>query len=343
MIQLSIIIPIYNVADYVERCILSLENQDIDREEFEIICVNDGSLDNSKELIENLQKRFNNIHLINQENQGVSRARNNGIGLAKGENLLFIDPDDYVKPNSINASLSLLRQTKAQVCFMGFLFLNADGSKRQEVYDTRHNLKIINGIDAYFLTRRNNPPDPDRMWAILFDASLMKLYKLQFLPDVPFLEDGELIARILCVADRCILDSRPFYYRTTRIGSATNSKLFHTERASRGFLAAAHNLKEFQQRELLDPRQIAFLNQPICKFVLLTLNSSIRKPYLKTFRETRTRLNEYGLLRLNTNNVVWPYLYYAFLYNHFPFMFLLQAWVQGWKSKLKAFFKPKES
>ena len=79
MKRLSIIIPMYNVASYVERCIRSLENQDIPKEDYELICINDGSPDNCKEIIVRLQKEFSNIILIDQENQGVSRARNNGV------------------------------------------------------------------------------------------------------------------------------------------------------------------------------------------------------------------------------------------------------------------------
>ena len=77
--QLSIIIPMYNVAPYVERCIRSLEDQDIPRNEYELICINDGSPDNCREIVEQLQLEFSNIVLINQINQGVSVARNNGI------------------------------------------------------------------------------------------------------------------------------------------------------------------------------------------------------------------------------------------------------------------------
>ena len=92
MKSLSIIIPIYNVAPYVERCIRSLEDQDIPKDDYEIICINDGSPDNCREIVEQLQQEFSNIILINQENQGVSMARNNGIDLSEGKYLLFVDP-----------------------------------------------------------------------------------------------------------------------------------------------------------------------------------------------------------------------------------------------------------
>lgn len=325
----------YNVENYIERCIRSLGDQDIPLDDYEIICINDGSPDSCGEIVEKLRQEFPNVFLINQENQGVSKARNRGIEDAVGEYLLFIDPDDYIEQNSLLSILNHAKANNAQVSFLGYTFLNADGSKRVEVFNENLVSKVYLGVDAYFLSRSAGPPDPDRMWAVLFDAVFLKSFNLRYLPDVPYLEDGELIARILCVAERCIFNSQPFYYRTTRIGSATNSKLFHTEKASRGFLASACNLKKFQSRETLSTRQKSFLNQPICKFVILTMISSVRKPYVRSFREIRLALREGGLLRLDTEGVVIPYIYYAFLYNAIPVLFLIQAMMHRWKADLK--------
>jgi len=335
MKSLSVIVPMYNVENYIERCIRSLGDQDIPFDDYEIICINDGSPDSCGEIVEKLRQEFPNVFLINQENQGVSKARNRGIEDAVGEYLLFIDPDDYIEQNSLLSILNHAKANNAQVSFLGYTFLNADGSKRVEVFNENLVSKVYLGVDAYFLSRSAGPPDPDRMWAVLFDAVFLKSFNLRYLPDVPYLEDGELIARILCVAERCIFNSQPFYYRTTRIGSATNSKLFHTEKASRGFLASACNLKKFQSRETLSTRQKSFLNQPICKFVILTMISSVRKPYVRSFREIRLALREGGLLRLDTKGVVIPYIYYAFLYNAIPVLFLIQAMMYRWKADLK--------
>jgi len=337
MTRLSIIIPMYNVAPYVERCIRSLEDQDIPRDDYEIICIDDGSPDNCSEIIEGLKKEYSNLVLINQENRGVSMARNRGIDAAGGKYLLFIDPDDYIDPDSLNRILIHAEQQNAQVSFLGFTFLNADGSKRQEVFNENLDSGLYSGIDAYFLSRSEDPPDPDRMWAVLFRRDFLNEQGLRYLPGVPFLEDGELIARILCLADRCIFESRPFYFRTTRIGSATNSRLFHTEKASKGFLISACNLRTFQQREDLNKRQRSFLNQPISKFVILALNSSLQKPFVTAYREIRARLSGCGLSRLNTDSVVVPYTYRAFLYNTLPVAFLVQAMLVAWKEKLKSY------
>lgn len=94
MIKLSIIVPVYNVAEYLERCLNSLINQTLN--EIEIICVNDGSTDNSLCILEKFAGLDKRIKIINQKNKGLSGARNTGIKLVQGEYLGFLDSDDWV-------------------------------------------------------------------------------------------------------------------------------------------------------------------------------------------------------------------------------------------------------
>lgn len=94
MIKLSIIVPVYNVAEYLERCLNSLINQTLN--EIEIICVNDGSTDNSLHILEKFAGLDKKIKIINQKNKGLSGARNTGIKLVQGEYFGFLDSDDWV-------------------------------------------------------------------------------------------------------------------------------------------------------------------------------------------------------------------------------------------------------
>lgn len=105
MIKLSIILPVYNVEKYIEKCIRSLNNQDIPQNEYEIIAVNDGSTDNSPLLIQKLKTEFNNIILINKQNGGLSSARNCGLKHANGKYIWFVDSDDYVEANVLKRLL----------------------------------------------------------------------------------------------------------------------------------------------------------------------------------------------------------------------------------------------
>ena len=97
MIRLSLIVPVYNVERYVERCIRSLEQQDIPREDYEIIVVDDGSQDRSISLVEQLCREFSNLVLVHKPNGGLSSARNFGIPHARGKYIWFVDSDDYVE------------------------------------------------------------------------------------------------------------------------------------------------------------------------------------------------------------------------------------------------------
>ena len=96
---LSFIIPLYNSAKWLPKCLYSVLNQDIPEHEVEIICVNDGSPDNSAEIAREIAKEHPCIIVINQENQGPSGARNTGMRAATGKYLCFVDPDDFVEPN----------------------------------------------------------------------------------------------------------------------------------------------------------------------------------------------------------------------------------------------------
>ncbi|WP_441002131.1 glycosyltransferase family 2 protein [Pseudocolwellia agarivorans] len=92
----SIIIPAYNAEEYIERCLNSVFDQNFD--DYELIIVNDGSTDKTKELIESLKHCNKAIKLVNQDNAGVSVARNKGLSLATGKYILFLDSDDWVLP-----------------------------------------------------------------------------------------------------------------------------------------------------------------------------------------------------------------------------------------------------
>jgi len=92
--KLSIIIPLYNTEKYISHCIQSCIELNIDKERYEIIVVNDGSTDNSFEIVKLFEKTHRNITVITQKNQKQGAERNNGLKIAKGENIWFVDSDD---------------------------------------------------------------------------------------------------------------------------------------------------------------------------------------------------------------------------------------------------------
>ena len=99
-VLISVIVPVYNAEKYLERCIESILCQKTN-EEYEVILINDGSTDNSLQICRRYEQKDKRIKIINQENKGVAVARNQGISVASGQFVVFIDSDDYVKPNFI--------------------------------------------------------------------------------------------------------------------------------------------------------------------------------------------------------------------------------------------------
>jgi len=328
-------VPIYKVEPFVERCLNSLLRQDIPLSDYEIICINDGSPDNSRQIILRLQAAYSNILLIDKQNEGVSRARNDGIEIATGKYVLFIDPDDYINHNCLKGILDKADNLNAQISFLGFSLVSEREFSEPNHIRINDEGRIYTGIEAYFKARGNGLIDPDRMWGILYNKPFLDENRLRFLADVPFLEDGEFIARILTQAERCIFDATSFYLRTFRIGSATNSDLLYSFRATRGFVIAAINLRQFQQNANLNKQQIEFLNQPIIKFVTLAFCSCKHFHCLKRYRWIKREFYENGLVKCELNAVNETYKRYGKAYNTSPILLTLTCTIRDFIVRIK--------
>lgn len=129
--KISLIMPVYNAEKYLEKCLNSIINQTYTN--IQIIIVNDGSTDKSFDLCKNYAEKDNRIVLINKENRGVSSARNEGLALAVGEYIGFIDADDYIEPDMIERLTINAIDNNADVSMCGFLLERTDGTFRNKV------------------------------------------------------------------------------------------------------------------------------------------------------------------------------------------------------------------
>lgn len=308
---LSIIVPIFKVETYLERCLRSLVRQDIPSEMYEIICINDGSPDNSSNIVKKMQSEISNIVLIEQSNQGVSKARNKGIDFATGKYILMIDPDDYVIHDTFSAILKYVEDMDAEVAFLGFRTLSEDGSTIRDTLNEMEKGRIFKGITASELARGDGQIDPDRMWAVLFRLDLFTRNESYFLPNVPYLEDGELMARILCLAERCAFWGDLFYIRTTRPKSATRSDLFYSKNATDGFLKAAVNLRDFRESHSLNADQKGYMNKKIIKFITLTVASVLKLKAISRFCYVKAQIQNNNLDKVDLQGVSESYYHYG--------------------------------
>ena len=109
---LSIIVPIYNSEKHLQSCLDSLLNQNVNVDSYEIICVDDGSSDNSYSIVCEYSDKHSNIVKLKKENGGASSARNLGLDAAKGKYIWFVDSDDTIRPNCLNTIFKLLNEKK---------------------------------------------------------------------------------------------------------------------------------------------------------------------------------------------------------------------------------------
>jgi glycosyltransferase involved in cell wall biosynthesis len=320
---LSIIIPAYNVAGYIERCIRSLQKQDLAKEQYEIIITNDGSPDAVKEIVENLQREFSNIVLINQENQGVSMARNNAIAVAKGKYLMPIDPDDYIAENCFKNVLERAEKDSLDVLYCGFEILDSSNQITWRTDYAKREVNIYTGVDAYFAARGIGVRDPDRSVAILFNNQLVQQFQIDYPKDVPYLEDGLFLGKALAVAKRVGFLKHEFYKRTTRPGSATNSDLFHKKISSLGFLHAIKNLEVFRNKYKGASLSNALMNHLHAKFLLHALAPSATTFDRKTYKTIVSQIKSDHLLLKSKVGLSKVFNHLITIYNFSPWMFLI--------------------
>lgn len=116
---LSFIVPVYNAERYLGECLDSLLAQDIGKEEYEIICVNDGSKDASSSILQQYQQSHSNIVVLSKENGGVVSARNTGMNIARGDYIWFVDADDFLKANILGALKARAEETRCDRLIVG--------------------------------------------------------------------------------------------------------------------------------------------------------------------------------------------------------------------------------
>jgi len=164
--NLSIIIPVYNVEKYIERCIRSCYDQQLLLKEYEIVVIDDGSLDGSVKIVQGLMDSYSNLKIISQKNKGLGGARNTGIINAKGHYILFLDADDYLLPNV----LAKLLQTAI--------------SKELDIIDFAANGVGEDGTVVYSIKHQNCPEPvtgPEYFTKGHHNSACVRLYRTEFL------------------------------------------------------------------------------------------------------------------------------------------------------------------
>ena len=179
-IKLSIIVPCYKVEKYLTRCLDSLINQTL--EDIEIICVNDGSPDNSLKILKEYQKQNKDkIIIIDKENEGVWKARLDGIKKATGEYIGFIDSDDYVKLNFAEKMYTKAKKENADICVCGFDRIDLETGKL-------YSREMVKSDDLIIDVKKDA-----RKLLEINGAQWNKIYKNNILKKIPTLKNKPIV------------------------------------------------------------------------------------------------------------------------------------------------------
>lgn len=216
MKKVSVIVPVYEVEDYLERCLNSLVNQTL--EDIEILIINDGSPDNSQSIIDKYKEKYSEkIISISIENQGVANARNLGLDHASGEYVGFVDSDDFVELSMFEDLYKKAKEEKSDVVVSGFTKLYTASSRNFQLGDT----------DLYGKSLRESPgilvAGVPYLWNKIFKRELIEKNRLRFhnfriFEDLLFSYECYFYAECISKYDRPL-----YFYRARRQGSATNS------------------------------------------------------------------------------------------------------------------------
>lgn len=312
--KISIIIPVYNVEKYIGKCLSSIYQQDLNECFYEVLIVNDGTLDNSMEIVKEFAIKHNNLRIINKQNGGVSSARNEGIKEAEGEFVTFVDADDWIMENSLQKIYNyLLNHSSVEV-----LMCNSTGENKQEHYpwikycDAETEYK---GTEAYERGYRRGS-----VCGGVYKRTLLLNNDIFFPVGVRNGEDSIFFYIVLSYVNKIVFLDLPFYVVYERMGSA--SRTFNKEhlKIMAYSLECAHQLmlkhsvnKTKTQCDILIEMlyiQISSLTYTAIQVGNFSLNQILRytdiKRYLPIIFKTKNRKG----FKLSVLNFSYPMFYY---------------------------------
>ncbi|WP_251441111.1 glycosyltransferase family 2 protein [Veillonella intestinalis] len=283
MYLLSIIIPVYNVEPYIKRCLDSILVQLDSR--MEIIIVNDGSTDKSGEICNEYASKYDAIKVIHENNRGVSAARNQGLKMAKGEYISWVDPDDYLDSEWGISILPTLEEQSVDILIYDYVLLKHNFEKiwsyRNEdcKLEKEQLLKDI-GEDQIIQSQ---------LWHKIIRRELYK--NIKFPEDITCMEDFAVIHLLIEKAQTLYYMHKPLYYYVYRECSLVTE--INLEKSYQCCLVA-HDRYVYLKRLGYESSVIGYISQ-VLGFMIqyFMVNSSIKLEYKYRYMDLKKELNRY--------------------------------------------------
>lgn len=316
--KLSILVPVYNVEKTIERCVNSLLNQNLDRNEYEVILVDDGSTDNSLSVIQEHYGFEQNLKVFSKPNGGLSSARNYALAHAEGKYIMHVDSDDFLESNVIGDLVGIAEKDNIDLLF----FYGKKIPKNRLINVQKFNLfEIYTG--EYILL---NGMRVSSVWCNLYSHSFLKKVGIQFYDRISH-QDVEYNYRLYPFAERVMFTDIVAY--NYDVAGESISRTRNPKKIEKNYLdnlVVAHNIKEFAKsaeisedlRDLLIKKMNSMMTSQI--YSLVKAKSICDITFFRKYLSEASRLQLYPIVGKSES---WKTMMLSKVLNIKPLLFLL--------------------
>lgn len=263
MPKVSVIIPVYNVEKYIDRCMKSVLEQSLS--DIEIILINDGSTDNCPTICDDYAKKDSRIKVIHKKNQGLGFARNSGLDIATGKYIAFLDSDDYVDINTYQRVYEELESSQAQMCIFSYIDKKDSGEEIKQIIPIGNTtlikkdilsvglLGMIGSEPEYF----NDTYIGMSVWKCVYSREVIEKHKIRFKCEKEFISE-DIIFQILLMPhiNRVITLEDTLYYYCENATSMSLTKKYSEDKFERYKTLYLKELDMLEELNLKDEGQI---------------------------------------------------------------------------------------
>lgn len=315
MPKISVIVPVYKVEHFLDRCIRSIVEQTL--EEFELILVNDGSPDNCPMICDTWAEKDSRIKVVHKTNGGISDARNAGLDIATGEYIGFVDSDDYIRKDMYELLLNILDSTGADFIKSNYISFEEEEIPVYESADAR--ITIFDTVEALenFMNQEWSSEKP--MKSTIWDG----LYKKELFSNIRFPkgkinEDTFIFPELILKAKKIVHINEAYYYYYKRPGSIVHSDINEREINSRDLWihigSVIENLtNNYREKCCINSvkRYLSILNRMYFSTFKNEYFNNVRKELLEYFRANKQYINDMRIKR--TLKIIHCYPFYLVL------------------------------
>ena len=308
--KLSLILPVYNVEQFINKCLDSIYSQGVADELFETIVIDDGSPDNSISVVDDYKRKHNNILIIRVENGGVSRARNIGIRHATGDYVMFVDTDDILAPYSLSTVIERLDNKDM------YIYRSQYQQSKKERYDWRQLFKTDTTYSGLELFKTNYVKGS--VWGAAYNRSIIIKNNTFFPENIKNTEDTIFNFIFLLKAKQVEFQDVLTYFVTIRDGSASSVSASAAYNMDKTFMyvdSLRNSIKSNQELEIINYLMYLVISNAVFFAVNakdVSYYSFVKKTRVTHYLPVKTR-NGKKDIKMYLMNYLFP-VYYFFRY-----------------------------